>query len=470
MRFWGLFLAVVAFGLASPGADAPGLARAGAQEPSRRPRAAGSHDLLPGGLDRRTAEQLLAERLHIPDPNSLAGLLETILKNPDQYGLNKEEIKKFAQDAARRPEQLGINFNDPEWRKLAERFQKEHGAQMPQLDPELQKKFEALKQTIKTGKPPDMRPPDGNPPDIKPPDIKPPDGNPPDVKPPMPPQVGGNPPQSRPLPPVTKPQPPMTAPGTQARSASEGARQDNSFVSKFIDRLRASDGLTGNLRDRLSGLFGDDTRLGRMFRGLSGETSRLGRNLMPRLSDRQVEGLMRNLGKFVPRDLRVNRPRLNVNVSPSAVRGAASSALGGAVLVLVLLVVGLVAFLLIGLKRGWIGSKEAVKWRLGPWPVSPSDVHTREDLVKAFEYLALLRLGQPAETANHLDIAKRLASGGCQPPGVPESEPPNKREAARELALLYEQARYAPPDEQLSADELDTARRDLTYLAGARAA
>src|SRR5262249_50309708 len=159
---------------------------------------------------------------------------------------------------------------------------------------------------------------------------------------------------------------------SRSESGGNSSRwQDSSFISKFIDRLRASDGLTAALRDRLSGLFGDNTRLGRMFRGISGEPSRLGRDLIPPMNDSQVERFVRNLGRMVPRNLNISRPRLNVN--PSAVRGAASSALGGAVVfVLVLLVVGLLAFLLVGLKRGWIGRGEAVKWRLGPWPISPS--------------------------------------------------------------------------------------------------
>jgi hypothetical protein len=95
-------------------------------------------------------------------------------------------------------------------------------------------------------------------------------------------------------------------------------------------------------------------------------------------------------------------------------------------------------------------------WSAGPWPVDPSRVSTREDLIRAFEHLAVLCLGLPARTLNHLDLASRLgqtADGRSGP-------------AAR-LARLYERARYAPPDEPLPADELASARGDLSTLAGA---
>jgi hypothetical protein len=87
--------------------------------------------------------------------------------------------------------------------------------------------------------------------------------------------------------------------------------------------------------------------------------------------------------------------------------------------------------------------------------VRPEAVRTRSELVQAFEYLALLCLGLAARSANHRDIADRLGA-----------DAPERDEAARRLAGLYEHARYAPDDEPLGDDELSTARHDLCYLAG----
>jgi hypothetical protein len=99
--------------------------------------------------------------------------------------------------------------------------------------------------------------------------------------------------------------------------------------------------------------------------------------------------------------------------------------------------------------------------QLGPWPVEPGAVTSRDDLVRAFEYLAVLRLGAGARSSNHLAVASRLG----------EDEPESAgRAAADELARLYERARYAPEPGPLQESELDAARRDLTLLARAAAA
>jgi hypothetical protein len=90
---------------------------------------------------------------------------------------------------------------------------------------------------------------------------------------------------------------------------------------------------------------------------------------------------------------------------------------------------------------------------LGPWPVHPAAVRTRQELIQAFEYLSLLLLGPAVRSWNHLEIASGMGSP-----------------AAGELALLYEQARYAPPQEPLPDPELEAARRHLCHLAGVRGA
>jgi hypothetical protein len=103
-------------------------------------------------------------------------------------------------------------------------------------------------------------------------------------------------------------------------------------------------------------------------------------------------------------------------------------------------------------------AERSQRWRLGPWPVAPSHVSTRGELIVAFEYLALKVLGLDARTRNHLDLAAELG-------GRPSADPIRQRAAAR-LARLYEHARYAPPDEALDQREMADARHDLCCLAG----
>ena len=108
--------------------------------------------------------------------------------------------------------------------------------------------------------------------------------------------------------------------------------------------------------------------------------------------------------------------------------------------------------------RARAGVGEGDEWRLGSWPVSPSRVSTRHDIVISFEYLALLLLGVVAGTCHHRALAERLAAQ--------DGDNPARRQAAEMLAWLYEQARYAPPGETLSKEELTDARHALCLLAG----
>jgi hypothetical protein len=96
--------------------------------------------------------------------------------------------------------------------------------------------------------------------------------------------------------------------------------------------------------------------------------------------------------------------------------------------------------------------------RLGPWPVPPQQVTTREQLIRAFEHLSLLCLGPAAQSQNHLEIAAALGGDDAE-----------RRRAAAALAAVYEQARYAPADEPLADETAAAARRDLCFLAGVAA-
>jgi len=92
---------------------------------------------------------------------------------------------------------------------------------------------------------------------------------------------------------------------------------------------------------------------------------------------------------------------------------------------------------------------------LGPWPLDPRQISTREDVVKAFEYLSVLICGPSARTWTHTTIADALSELAV-----------TQAETARLLARLYELARYAPPNEPLPRDALAEARQLVCRLAG----
>lgn len=92
------------------------------------------------------------------------------------------------------------------------------------------------------------------------------------------------------------------------------------------------------------------------------------------------------------------------------------------------------------------------------WPVPPQLVASRADLIKAFEYLSVVRLGMAARNWNHREIARAL---GRQTAALAF--------AADQLALLYELARYDPGQDEMPQDALTAARHSLVSLAGAGA-
>ncbi len=205
------------------------------------------------------------------------------------------------------------------------------------------------------------------------------------------------------------------------------------------------------------------------------------RKAATRLPSGQAEGKLaaraRTLSRFLPRlDRALPRnvgspfPKARGPVLPRVRTSLPSGSLGkGAGVVLLWGMVVLIAAFVLWRMRGWYRDRQEGAgrgWRLGPWPVRPGEVATRGDLVRAFEYLALLRLGPRARPCHHLELADRLGEQA----GPSGEGTDRRRQAADQLAHLYEQARYAPEEAPLSERDLATARRELCYLAGATGA
>jgi hypothetical protein len=113
-------------------------------------------------------------------------------------------------------------------------------------------------------------------------------------------------------------------------------------------------------------------------------------------------------------------------------------------------------------------AREPAEWRLGPWPVNPAAVATREEVVRAFEYLSLLRLGRAARTWNHRTIARQLARPSAERLAGQDRALPIEP-GVQVLADVYEQARYAPSTEELSPGALAAVRTELCLLGGVSA-
>jgi hypothetical protein len=113
----------------------------------------------------------------------------------------------------------------------------------------------------------------------------------------------------------------------------------------------------------------------------------------------------------------------------------------------------LVALVVVRTMRARRSEAQALAAVIGPWPVAPSRVESRDQLIRAFDYLAQLRLGPRAKTWHHRAVAERLPRD------------PDEQETAEKLANLYEWARYSPERAEPSPAVLAQAREQLSQLA-----
>ncbi len=131
-----------------------------------------------------------------------------------------------------------------------------------------------------------------------------------------------------------------------------------------------------------------------------------------------------------------------------------------ALLGIILVIIGLGTLVVIGywVQQQQNEAKRAEQARLRDWRIDPSQVHSKEDLIQAFEYLALSKLGLEARVWNHRLLAVHFTDLA-----------PQCRREADELAELYAQARYAPTQTTLGANAIQLARSHLATLQAAPA-
>jgi hypothetical protein len=293
--------------------------------------------------------------------------------------------------------------------------------------------------------------------------------SPPPVLKPIPPgPLPGSPGQPNPPPfgPVRPPPPtvPVKPPGGSVVGnepswiSSSPPPQQSSWLSrqflKFAEKLE----LDGEAKDAVAKMVKDASKNTDAGKGSS--LSNVG-NMVP--SDKINEAgwffsklklpSLPNVGHLSPQTPNVPTGGGNIAV------GGADGLLNVVIVLLVVVAAGFVAWKVMSLKHGQ-ADNSGDRWQLGTWPVHPSAVRTRADLVKAFEYLAVLLLGPKAQSRHHLELAEELGRQST-------SADPRRSEAARSLAHLYEIARYTPAEESLADDELAEARCELSFLAGA---
>lgn len=259
------------------------------------------------------------------------------------------------------------------------------------------------------------------------------------------------------------PPPPAPAPPSSSTEVMEATR-------RLIDRLERTDladwlekspswrkgveGLERFLTERRAA----DSGL-RMPSSLPALPEGLGRNFTTGALDRLRNLSLPALPRIQPPSVRVGGLRLPGLGRPSGPSFAWLEFSDG------LIWIGLI---LVGLVLLWFSLPYLRRWLPGPrgghavpsLPIDLRDLRTREQLRAAFDRLALARLGDEARPWNHRTVALALEEFP-----LPADRP---HLVLRELADLYESARYLPGVEELTPAEREAALRCLGLLAGAR--
>jgi hypothetical protein len=130
---------------------------------------------------------------------------------------------------------------------------------------------------------------------------------------------------------------------------------------------------------------------------------------------------------------------------------------GGATALAIIAAVAAGIFLAVLLLRKWKldRDRKAAGSMSGPVPIDFDAIRSRDELVRVFNRVSLDRCGVDARSWNHRVVADHVG----------QTEPAHAT-PANEVAGLYERARYAPADEDLTAGEFADARRDLRAIAG----
>lgn len=137
--------------------------------------------------------------------------------------------------------------------------------------------------------------------------------------------------------------------------------------------------------------------------------------------------------------------------------GGVEAAGGG--LSAVAVVIGVIGALILGyiLYRKWQKDQEAKLAMLADAKrgLDLSHIRSRQELVEAFDALTVEKCGDESKNWNHRVVTETLI--GARPAVA---------QPAQELGELYQKARYAPPQDDMTGGEFTAAERDLRAVAG----
>jgi hypothetical protein len=119
----------------------------------------------------------------------------------------------------------------------------------------------------------------------------------------------------------------------------------------------------------------------------------------------------------------------------------------------VLVLAGVLAALAVaffGLRHVKLRSAHAAELQFAGPPLKPADINSRADVVRAFHEFALRSAQSVQSWWTHRTVQQAILE-----------KTPEYRAAVETLANTYEQARYLPVEQELSPEQLESARSAL---------
>ena len=223
--------------------------------------------------------------------------------------------------------------------------------------------------------------------------------------------------------------------------ASEAAKKADPELSKSMSKML--DGLKDDLvKIAKDARFNDPPERSRSDRTATPPS--------PSESNSMIDTLRKSASEILAGPSRTSNSGNNAASSPSAASSAFSGEFDFTPVLVLAGVLAALAVAFFGLRHVKLRSANAAELQFAGPPLKPADINSRADVVRAFHEFALRSAQSVQSWWTHRTVQQAILE-----------KTPEYRAAVETLANTYEQARYLPVEQELSPEQLESARSAL---------
>ena len=223
--------------------------------------------------------------------------------------------------------------------------------------------------------------------------------------------------------------------------ASEAAKKADPELSKSMSKML--DGLKDDLvKIAKDARFNDPPERSRSDRTATPPS--------PSESNSMIDTLRKSASEILAGPSRTSNSGNNAASSPSAASSAFSGEFDFTPVLVLAGVLAALAVAFFGLRHVKLRSANAAELQFAGSPLKPADINSRADVVRAFHEFALRSAQSVQSWWTHRTVQQAILE-----------KTPEYRAAVETLANTYEQARYLPVEQELSPEQLESARSAL---------